>query len=499
MSGRVEVPQATLERTREVVDAIAGGAGDRQQISAASGIALRQVGYGVAAARALGLFDGSEEQLSLSARGRELAATEPGTEDEARVLREAIQASTALAQIAPELLSAAPPSHQELAAHIQQLAALSDNTAAHRAGMLLSWRKRLTSQLDPRDLKQRQIGARWRRIDIEGFRSLDQLSLDFGPLTVITGPTASGKSNLADALLFAHDLARHPESALARRGGIGAVIRGKSPIVFDHRAAATREALEHSYQRHRIVIEHEADRWWIAEESCESWHRGERLAAARRERDHLVDAGAAVAARESMMQSAAIERQFGRHPSLRAAFRLELEARNMRGKSEPLDVRLRPDGTNLAAAIARLKESRSYAGMIETIRNIVPGLSDLDTLRDDDGRLELLAEQTLAPGVVTKLRARSLSDGTLCALGTLVAAQQLAPDELMVVEHSELHLDAASSALVLDALVAASRRATVVITAHDKELAEAMAADALVSCRFRAGRTEVATPGLRVL
>jgi predicted ATPase len=107
--------------------------------------------------------------------------------------------------------------------------------------------------------------------------------------------------------------------------------------------------------------------------------------------------------------------------------------------------------------------------------------------------------QTLGPGVVTRLPSHALSRGTLTALCVLVAAHQLARDELMVVALDELALDSATLALVVDSLAAASRRATVILTANDKELAESIGADVLVSCRFRAGRTEVAAPGLRVV
>lgn len=38
------------------------------------------------------------------------------------------------------------------------------------------------------------------RIEIDGFKSFTNFSMDFSPLTVIAGLNASGKSNLFDAL-----------------------------------------------------------------------------------------------------------------------------------------------------------------------------------------------------------------------------------------------------------------------------------------------------------
>ena len=45
------------------------------------------------------------------------------------------------------------------------------------------------------------------RIEIDGFKSFEQFSLDVAPFTVILGPNASGKSNLFDAILLLSQLA----------------------------------------------------------------------------------------------------------------------------------------------------------------------------------------------------------------------------------------------------------------------------------------------------
>ena len=63
----------------------------------------------------------------------------------------------------------------------------------------------------------------------KNFRSIESAELEFGPLTVLVGPNASGKSNLIDILGFLGDAARLGlETAIARRGGIDSIGR-KSP------------------------------------------------------------------------------------------------------------------------------------------------------------------------------------------------------------------------------------------------------------------------------
>ena len=39
-----------------------------------------------------------------------------------------------------------------------------------------------------------------RRIAVEGYRSLERVELDFGPMTVLIGPNGAGKSNFLSLL-----------------------------------------------------------------------------------------------------------------------------------------------------------------------------------------------------------------------------------------------------------------------------------------------------------
>ena len=61
------------------------------------------------------------------------------------------------------------------------------------------------------------------------FRSIEFAELELGPLTVLVGPNASGKSNLVDILGFLGDVTRHGlETAITRRGGIDSIGRKSS-------------------------------------------------------------------------------------------------------------------------------------------------------------------------------------------------------------------------------------------------------------------------------
>ena len=60
------------------------------------------------------------------------------------------------------------------------------------------------------------------RVWARNFKSIRELDLELGPLTVLVGPNASGKSNVLDVLRFiSHALRESLVSAIRARGGIG--------------------------------------------------------------------------------------------------------------------------------------------------------------------------------------------------------------------------------------------------------------------------------------
>ncbi len=62
------------------------------------------------------------------------------------------------------------------------------------------------------------------RLRVKNFRSIRDLDLELGPLTVLVGPNGSGKSNVVDALRFVRDcFSIGLEQALLDRGGLAAV------------------------------------------------------------------------------------------------------------------------------------------------------------------------------------------------------------------------------------------------------------------------------------
>lgn len=189
------VPQATLQGIRAVVDACSHGAHASDAIRSKTRFSNRRVAYALDAAKLLGLIVDTSTGLALSPDGKELANTPQGSEREAHVLSRRIASTEAVEDMAPGLLTANPPSLVDVARRMRERAELSPNTAIHRARMLLKWREVLVNR--------RMEYSRGRRatqrgtmpvLHVRNFAQIEDAQIEFGDLTILVGPQATGKS-----------------------------------------------------------------------------------------------------------------------------------------------------------------------------------------------------------------------------------------------------------------------------------------------------------------
>src|SRR5712691_1775648 len=64
------------------------------------------------------------------------------------------------------------------------------------------------------------------RVRLRNYKSIAECDVNLGPLTILIGPNASGKSNFLDALAFlARAIRTTPNQAIEERGGLDAILR----------------------------------------------------------------------------------------------------------------------------------------------------------------------------------------------------------------------------------------------------------------------------------
>jgi hypothetical protein len=158
---------------------------------------------------------------------------------------------------------------------------------------------------------------------------------------------------------------------------------------------------------------------------------------------------------------------------------------------------LRRDGANVASVLERLRRSApdAKARVEEYLRLIVPGVTSAD--RKGFGSYEGIEFRQAVAGSPAPwvFPATSMSDGTLRALGVLVAL--FAPSDSgfspIAVEEPETSLHPAAAGLLLEALRTASRRRQVLATSHSPDLLDdgSLLPDQLLAVRADDGITRV--------
>jgi predicted ATPase len=347
-----------------------------------------------------------------------------------------------------------------------------------------------------------------RRVKIRNYKSLSKCDIELGTLTVLVGRNGSGKSNFLDALRFVSDALKTTlDHAIKSRGGIDEVRRRSTGhprnfaleldvelgncrwAVYGFEVAARKNG-GFSVKRERLEIK-----------------KGDDSVAA----SYYLEDGKLVRPTEAQMPPATVDRLYLVNAAGLPEFREVYDALSMMGfyNLNPESIRslqspdagelLRRDGGNIASVIGRIgAEQPKIKGRIKKyLETIVPGVTDV-------GRVSLGPRETLefrqkvfGSKSPWKFYAASMSDGTLRALGALVAVAQLAegtvPVRLVGIEEPETALHPAASGALMDALREAADHTQVVVTTHSPDLLDQIDSDAdcLLVVQTRDGDTEI--------
>jgi predicted ATPase len=325
------------------------------------------------------------------------------------------------------------------------------------------------------------------RVVLRNYKSIAACDVRLPALVFLVGPNGSGKSNFLDALrLVADSLRTTLDHALRERGGIKDVRRRSSghPTHFGIRLEFTlRDGARGSYA-FRVGARQQGG-YEVQAEECVV-HPAEIGAPAARYR---VEHGEVVATTLPSAPAAASDRLYLVNASGQAPFRAVFDALSRMGfyNLNPDRIRdLQPpdagellarDGSNLSSVLAQLAahEPQAKERIEEFFATVVPGVVGVDA-RSVGPKETIEFRQTVA-GSENPWRffAASMSDGTLRALGVLVALFQATGDPerrvpLVGIEEPEVALHPAAAGLLLDALRTASATTQVIVTSHSPDL-----------------------------
>ena len=328
------------------------------------------------------------------------------------------------------------------------------------------------------------------RVRLKHYRSIASAEVNLGDLLFLVGPNGSGKSNFLDALrLTSESLQTSLDQALRSRGGVTEVRRRSTghPTHFGIDLDFRGEGLRGAYGFEVGAVKGGGFR--ISREYCDIWFdpptgEGKRHPDAR---FSVVD-GKLDSTTEPVMPPASEQRLYLIAAAGLEAFRsafdglagisvFNLNPDVMRQPQTPdAGELLHRDGANVASVLDRLEHSKSgsadKARIEEYLRQIVPGMRGV--IRSDLGSWETLQFTQNVPGAKNpwRFQAQSVSDGTLRALGVLVALFAGTGGTLSTVgvEEPESALHPAAAGVLLDALRDASERRQIIVTSHSPDL-----------------------------
>jgi predicted ATPase len=358
-----------------------------------------------------------------------------------------------------------------------------------------------------------------RTIAIEGYRSLRELILPLGQLSVITGANGSGKSSvyrslrlLADAVQNAviaslagegglsstfwagpQTIARgvrqgdHPVQGLVNKNaaslklGFGGDAYGYSidlgyppfpapPTMFDLDPRVKRECVWHGpiYRKASALVDRRNNFVWL------STTRDKEPVMLTQ---HLSDT-------DSMLASVADPQRAPEMLAVRESirgwrfydhFRSDSEAPARAAQIGTFTAVLHHDGSNLAAALQTIIEIRTDEALRTTLEAFPGSRLSVDSR---SGRFELQLQQ---PGLLRPLSAAELSDGTLRFLLWAAALLTPRPPELMVLNEPETSLHPDLLPALARLILAAAAYTQIIVVSHARTLIAALAAEPL--CR----------------
>ena len=323
-----------------------------------------------------------------------------------------------------------------------------------------------------------------RRITIRNYKSIAACQIDLQFLTFLVGPNGSGKSNFLDALRFVSDsLKTSLDHALRDRGTIKEVRRrsGGHPNHFALRFDFTLPTGQTGHYGFRVGAK-PAGAFEVQIEECRVFAADAlgpehyfSIRAGKLERCSISPAPASLADRLFLVAASGIP-EF--RPVFDALSRIEIYNLNPREigamqKPDPGEI-LRRDGSNAASVLQQLSEPARQQ-VSSNLSRIVRGVTGVEAQTLGSQETIEFRQGVKGQNHPWRFLAASMSDGTLRALGILLAVFQASAESdaaplLIGLEEPEMALHPAAASVVLAALREGARHRQILVTSHSPDL-----------------------------
>ena len=325
-----------------------------------------------------------------------------------------------------------------------------------------------------------------KRVILKNYKSIAACDVQLQPLTFLVGRNGSGKSNFLDALRFVADaLNTSLDHAVRTRGGIRDVCKRseKSITQSDHFSIHLDFILpDGSIGSYAFQIESRLTRYVVQSENCKI-HNGNSTTS---EIYFNVVEGNVMYTSVKVAPAAARDRLYLVNASGLPEFRPVYDALSRMGfynlnpeiirdlqDPDPGDM-LMQDGSNLTSVFNQLS-SEVKIDIQEYLQVITPGVQRVSVVKFGPKETLEFKQYVAEDKRPWRFLANNMSDGTLRALGILVALFQGDQDAqksvtFVGIEEPEAALHPGAVAVLLDGLRDAAHRKQVIVTTHSPEL-----------------------------
>lgn len=346
------------------------------------------------------------------------------------------------------------------------------------------------------------VRGRIRRVQVRNYRSLDEVVVELGDLTILVGPNGAGKSNFVDSLSFVADAVTSTLSrAVQLRGGIDGVRRRSAghPTNFGVR-------LEFALGDNRL-----------ATYAFEVAARSQGDFAVKRETCRVITGGV-ISASFDLREGEFREAPAGLRPRIQpdrlgltvlsaadefrpvfdfiAGMRFySLVPDHIRDLQDPdTGLSLKRDGSNAASVLreVRARSEDDYDRICRLLGKVVPGTTGVDS--EHVGSKETLKfRQEVGTKFPWTFPALNMSDGTLRVLGLLLAVFQHPAPPLIVIEEPESTVHPGATEVLMDVFKEGQRRSQLVLTTHSPDILDSnkVRDDQIRVVTARSGKTAV--------
>lgn len=340
-------------------------------------------------------------------------------------------------------------------------------------------------------------------LSVRNFRSLREVHLELGPINVLVGPNAAGKSNVLDVLAFLGDASGSDlQPALERRGGFERVrfrgkAKGRRAVEIRLEAQLTKFSSPSAPDEYSLSFDFKRGGIERTEEFAFKRTRGKgRRIGLQGSKLEIQDAGKASRSQEvdsSVLGLALIQRlgkDAGRDQVIELTdalesfrvFEVDVAAARRPAERQPGE-RLASDASNLSSFLTDLAASDAdvWEEFVSDARAVVPGLLDLDFLTIG-GASESVVVRFTESGLAGHTNLREASFGTIRALALLAVLYDPAPPRITCIEEIDHGLHPYALDRIVELLRVASERTQFIIATHSPVFVNRLRADELIVC-----------------